>query len=117
MTSNENLRAFRIRVVCNIMNGRAHVALRELARFYDIKEPDIRVGTVKAHRHVLACYVQKEKRIYVSKSDLLTNPFVILHEFYHHMRASQTVKRGQVEKYADSFVISFIRELQEASVN
>ena len=112
MTSNENLRAFRIQVVRSILNGRADVALRELSKHYGIKEPDLRVGTVKAHRQVLACYVQKEKRIYVSKSDLLANPFVILHEFYHHLRASQAVKRGQVEKRADSFAIAFIRELQ-----
>jgi len=95
------------------VNGRVDVALRELSTYYGVEEPNLRVGTVKAHRHVLACYVQKEKRIYVSKSDLLTNPFVILHEFYHHLRASQISKRRQVERRADSFAIAFVRELQE----
>jgi hypothetical protein len=99
------------------MIGRVDVALRELSTYYGVEEPKLRVGTVKAHRKVLACYVQKERRIYVSKSDLLTNPFVILHEFYHHLRASQTMKRRQVEKRADSFAIAFIRELEQPRVN
>jgi len=59
---------------------------------------------------VLACYVEKERRIYVSQSDHLTNPFVILHEFYHHLRASQIGKSKQVEKRADLFASNYIQE-------
>jgi len=106
--------AFRIEVVRLIVSGRVEEAIRCLSTHYKVETPDLRVGTVKRHRRVLACYVHRENRIYVSKSDLLTNPFVILHEFYHHLRASQIQTKDQVEKRADSFALSFIREFNEA---
>lgn len=106
---------FRVGVVRMILEGHPEEALHSLAEHYEVQEPDLRVGTVKRHRKVLAVYVHKEKRIYVSKSDLLTNPFVILHEFYHHLRASQTPKNEQIEKRADSFALSYIRTFQQHS--
>jgi len=106
---------FRIRIVNMILDGQPEEALRSLARHYGVEEPDLRVGTVKKHRNVLGVYVHKEKRIYISKSDLLTNPFVILHEFYHHLRASQIPKNQQVEKRADSFALSYLRVFQQYS--
>lgn len=105
--------AFRVGIVSLILAGRTEDALHSLSTHYGIEVPGLRVGTVKRHRYVLACYVNKERRIYVSKSELLTNPFVILHEFYHHMRASQIQKRGQVEKRADWFASDFIREFNK----
>ncbi len=97
------------KVVGLIIDGKAELALKLLSEYYDVGQPDLRVGTVKRHRRVLACYLEKEERIYLSKSNYLTNPFVILHEFYHHLRASQA-KRRQVEKRADQFAANFIRE-------
>ena len=107
---NEADKVFRIAMVKLILGGQTEDALRSLSKHYGVEAPDLRVGTVKRHRNVLACYVHKEKRIYVSESNLLTNPFVILHEFYHHLRASHIQKRMQVEKRADSFALAFIRE-------
>ena len=107
--------AFRIGVVRMILDGHPEDALHSLAVRYEVQEPDLRVGTVKRHRKVLAVYVHKEKRIYVSKSDLLRNPFVILHEFYHHLRASQTPLNEQVEKRADSFALTYIRTFKQYS--
>jgi hypothetical protein len=101
---------FRAKVVSLILDGQTELALRLLSNFYEISEPDLKVGTVKRHRQVVACYVQKEKRIYLSKSDYLTSPFVILHEFYHHLRTSEVKRRGQVEKRADLFASNFIRD-------
>jgi len=106
---------FRVGVVRMILEGHPEEALHSLAVHYEVQEPDLRVGTVKRHRKVLAVYVHKEKRIYVSKSDLLRNPFVILHEFYHHLRASQTPKNEQVEKRADSFALTYIRTFKQYS--
>jgi len=105
--------AFRVGIVSLILAGRAEDALHSLSDHYEVDVPSLRVGTVKGHRCVLGCYVNKEKRIYVSRSELVTNPFVILHEFYHHMRASQTRKIGQVEKRADWFALAFIREFNQ----
>ena len=113
--SSETGSAFRVGIVRMILDGRPEEALCSLSSHYEVEEPDLRVGTVKRHRKVLAVYVHKEKRIYVSKSDLLRNPFVILHEFYHHLRASQTPRNAQVEKRAESFALAYIREFQQHS--
>ncbi len=103
-------RRLHAKVVGLIADGRAEFAMKILSDYYGIREPDLRVGTVKRHRRVVACYVEKEKRIYLSKSDYLTNAYVILHEFYHHLRASQPEKRRQVEKRADLFASNFVRD-------
>lgn len=93
-----------------ILEGRAEVALGLLSKHYGVREPSLRVGTVKRHRKVVACYVEKEKRIYLSNSSYLTSPFVLLHEFYHHLRASGVDRNRQVEKRADQFAVGFIRD-------
>ena len=106
---------FRVRIVKMILDGHPEEALRMLSSHYNVEEPDLRVGTVKRHRKVLAVYVHKEKCVYVSRSNLLRNPFIILHEFYHHLRASQIPKNAQVEKRADSFALAYIRDFQQYS--
>jgi len=107
--------AFRVRIVKMILDGCPEEALHMLSSHYDVEEPGLRVGTVKRHRKVLAVYVHKEKRIYVSTSNLLRNPFIILHEFYHHLRASQIPKNAQVERRADSFALAYLRDFQQYS--
>jgi len=111
----KRVRTFRARIVGLIADGHTEVALRLLSEYYGISEPTLRVGTVKRHRNVLACYVEKEKRIYMSKSEFITNPFVVLHEFYHHLRASDFGRNRQVEKRADLFASNFIRDFRTVS--
>jgi hypothetical protein len=72
---------------------------------------------VKGHRSALACYVEKERRIYVSKSEYLSAPSVILHEFYHHVKASEVSRKRQVEKRADLFAANYIQEFRRAHVS
>jgi hypothetical protein len=108
-------REFRAEIVAHILAGRPEHAVKLLSDYYGVSEPRLRVGTVKRHRKVLACYVERETRIYVSKSELLTDPFVILHEFYHHLRASSISKNRQVEKRADLFALNFIRDFKRFS--
>ncbi|MGH9878355.1 MAG: hypothetical protein ACRD38_06475 [Nitrososphaerales archaeon] len=84
-------------------------ALELLATLYKIKNPKLRVGTVKGRRKTaLAVYVHRENTIYASNSDMLYNPFVILHEFYHHIRSKSGEHKG-TEKNADAFAIEFIK--------
>ena len=106
---------FRARVVRFIVDGNPERAVALLAKYYGVSVPELRVGTVKRHRKVLACYVEKERRIYFSRSELLAQPFVVLHEFYHHLRTSELLRRRQVEKRADLFADSFIREFKRLS--
>jgi hypothetical protein len=113
MSSNPALQSpqeFRAEVVRLILDSEPEAALRLLSKHYGVREPTLRVGTVKRHRKVLACYVERERRIYLSNSSFLTNPFVLLHEFYHHLRASGVDKNKQVEKRADLFAVAFIRD-------
>ena len=111
----DSMRGFRAEIVRLIIDGRPEHAFRLLGKYYGVSEPTLRVGTVKRHRKVLACYVEKESRIYLANSSFLTNPFVILHEFYHHLRCSSQGKSRQVEKRADLFAWSFIRDFRSAS--
>jgi len=101
---------FRAKIVGLIIAGHTEQALELLSDYYGVEGPDLRVGTVKRHRNVAGCYVHREKRIYLSKGEYITNPFLILHEFYHHLRASQAGGKGQVDKRADLFALSFIRD-------
>ncbi len=84
-------------------------ALELLSTLYKIKNPKLRVGTVKGRRKTaLAVYVHEKNTIYASNSDMLYNPFVILHEFYHHIRSKSGEHKG-TEKNADAFAIEFMK--------
>jgi len=101
--------AFRVGIVRMILDGRPEEALCSLSSHYEVEEPDLRVGTVKRHRKVLAVYVHKEKRIYVSKSDLLRNPFVILHEFYHHLVYNNVIASKREEREANDYAKTILK--------
>jgi hypothetical protein len=96
------------KIVYMILNKRTEEALEYLSNLYNTITPEIVVGTVKGKRKtVYAVYVQKESKIYAMNSDIFYNPFVVLHEFYHHIRTKAGVHRGS-EKNADMYAKSFI---------
>lgn len=96
------------RIVHMILSKRTEEALQALSSFYHLQTPEIAVGTVKGRRRTAyAVYVQKERKIYAMNSEIYFNPFVILHEFYHHLRTSGGSHRG-TEKNADAFARGFI---------
>ena len=95
-------------VVKMILNKRTEESLQLLSNFYNIQPPEVIVGTIKGKRKTVhAVYVGNQKRIYAMNSDIFYNPFVILHEFYHHLRYKGMEHRGS-EKSADNFAIRFI---------
>ncbi|HEX6029322.1 MAG TPA: hypothetical protein VFY64_09810 [Nitrososphaeraceae archaeon] len=96
------------KIVHMILNRNTEEALQKLSKFYNVTSPEIVVGTIKGKRRtVYAVYVQKERRIYVINSDVFNNPFIVLHEFYHHIRTRAGVHRGS-EKHANMYAKSFI---------
>jgi ribosome-associated translation inhibitor RaiA len=96
------------KIVYMILNKRTEEALQNLSKFYNTTPPEIVVGTIKGKRKtVYAVYVQKEGKIYTINSDVFYNPFVILHEFYHHIRTKGGIHRGS-EKNANMYAKSFI---------
>src|ERR687891_1208510 len=96
------------KIVHLILNRKTEEALRNLSKFYNIITPEITVGTIKGKRRsVYAVYVQKENKIYAINSDIFYNPFVVLHEFYHHIRTRGGVHRGS-EKHANMYAKDFV---------
>ena len=90
------------RAVQLIILGRAEEALEELSTYYGVPPPRLRVGLPKRCLRALGCYVPRERTIYVRSSEEYRDPFVVLHEFYHHLRWRMGRHRG-TEKHADRF--------------
>jgi hypothetical protein len=105
------------KIVHMVLNKKTEEALQYLSKFYNIAPPEIVVGTVKGKRKtVYAVYVQKESKIYAINSDVFYNPFVILHEFYHHIRTRGGVHRGSeknANRYAKSFIDAYNRIIKQ----
>jgi hypothetical protein len=108
---------FKPLVVWLILNGKAEEALNLLAENYGVAVPKLQVGLPKRHKiGVYGCYAAKNQTIYVLNSDVLVNPFVIIHEFYHHLRSRAVDKmhRG-TEDNADKFALTFLAEYRAAA--
>ena len=96
------------KIVYKILNRDTEQALSDLSDLYNIRAPEIVVGTIKGKRKtVYAVYVQNENRIYTLNSDIFYNPFVVLHQFYHHLKYRGGVHRGS-EKNANMYTKRFI---------
>ena len=95
-------------IVRMILDKQTEKALKKLSEFYHVTTPQIVVGTIKGKRRtVYALYVPKEGKIYALNSDIFFNPFVILHEYYHHIRSKLGIHRGS-ERNANKFAQEFI---------
>ena len=103
---------FRAKVVYLILSKDIEQALELLSSHYGIVEPKLKVGMPKRYSKNPACYVHKNRTIHVSRREILSNPHVILHEFYHHLR-SVTDAQGGIEKYANSFASNYLEAYQE----
>lgn len=96
------------KIVALILDKKTEQALEYLSKFYKVDTPEIVVGTIKKKRRtVYAVYVVQEKKIYALNSEIFYNPFVILHEYYHHIRSKFGTHRGS-EKHANMYAQQFI---------
>ncbi len=109
MLTNEQL--FKARTVKLILNKDVNEALKVLSQHYGVDIPRLKVGMPKRGGGKAGCYVSKTKTIHVVSRDQLENPFVILHEFYHHLRTQGGKHRG-TEKLAIKFAKEFISAFQ-----
>ncbi len=102
---------FKPTVVKLILNGKPEEALELLAKNYKVSTPRLKVGLPKGRRATaFGVYTAKNETISVLNSDVLMNPFVILHEFYHHLRSRAVDKQHKgTEKHADKFAAEFIK--------
>jgi len=100
--------AFKFEVVEEILQKRPEIAVKLLSKRYSVEAPHLQVGIVKGHSvNALGVYVSRNKTIYVRSREVLYNPFVIIHEFYHHLRTNSTVHRGS-EKHANLFAKNYL---------
>ena len=107
------------KIVWLILNKDVEQALVLLAKYYNVTVPELKVGLPKGHRKgVYGVYTAKKQTISVLNSDTFGNPFVILHEFYHHLRSKSVDKQHRgTEKNADKFAAAFLIEYQIAGKN
>ncbi len=100
---------FRAKVVRLIVSEKnPEKAIGELSSHYGVEKPFLRIGLPKGEKRALGCYVHKEKTIYLADSNSLYDPYVVIHEFYHHLRSVSGKHRG-TEKHARQFALSFLR--------
>jgi len=104
---------FKARVVQLILKKESEEALEALSQHYRVGVPGLRVGMPKRSGSKAGCYVSGTKTIHVASSDKLYDPFVILHEFYHHLRMQGGKHRG-TERYANRFAEEYIAAYQNA---
>jgi Zn-dependent peptidase ImmA (M78 family) len=104
-------------VVWLILNQQVEEALGLLANEYKVDVPRLKVGLPKGHKKKsFGVYQSRDEIISVLNSDVLSNPFVILHEFYHHLRSKAVDKQHRgTEKNADEFALNFLTEFQTAT--
>ena len=117
LTKMDTQTGFKILTVALILNGKPEEALELLAKNYNVKVPRLKVGLPKKHKiKAFGCYTARNETISVLNSDVLVNPFVILHEFYHHLRSKSVDKMHKgTEKNADKFALDFIMQYQIAA--
>lgn len=100
-------RYWKVKVVRLIREGRPEDAMVHLAEKYEVRPPKLRIGTVKGRRRAVGCYVAKEETIYLSNAEMMSEPYVVLHEFYHHLRSMEGKFSGS-EKHAERFAREFV---------
>jgi len=105
---------FKAQVVRLILKNQAEEAIRALSAHYGVTVPYLKVGLPKKNRRKVACYAAETKTIHVGSRVELQDPFVILHEFYHHLRMHGRKHLG-TEKHADRFARDFIEVYQTFS--
>ena len=98
---------FKAKIVQMILTKENVEAIKALSHHYGVAIPHLKVGMPKKYSKKVGCYVSKTKTIHFMNREYLNNPFVILHEFYHHLRTRGREHRG-TEKYANRFAEEFI---------
>jgi hypothetical protein len=89
------------------LSKKTEEALELLSKRYRISSPHLKMGMPKRDAKYPACYVARTATIHFANGDSLYNPFIILHEFYHHLRTSGMIHKG-TEKNADNFAKEYI---------
>ena len=99
---------FKAVIVSMILDSKPEAAIEALSKRYGVETPRLGVGVFERHsKGVRAVYSHERREILAANRDFLYDPFVILHEFYHHIRSVGGKHRG-TEKNADRFAVDYI---------
>ena len=102
-------------VVALILDSKTEEAVSLLSRWYKVSEPKLGVGVFEGRtKGVAAVYSQNTKKILAAKREYLYNPFVMIHEFYHHLRSVSGKHRG-TERQADLFALDYVEAYKSAA--
>lgn len=102
-------------VVALILDSKTEEAIGVLSRWYKVSEPKLGVGVLEGKtKGVAAVYSQRRKEILAARREFLYDPFVMIHEFYHHLRSVNGRHRG-TEKQADRFALEFLESYKRAA--
>jgi len=103
---------FKARIVHLILSKNPDEALERLSEYYNVEVPKVKIGMPKGHVKNRGCYVAEKKIIYFSNYDAFCSPYVVLHEFYHHLRTKSGKHKG-TEKLADAFAKGFLEAYKD----
>jgi hypothetical protein len=102
--------------VATILDARPEEAISLLSEHYHVMEPRLSVGVFEGRtKGVAAVYSVARREILAANREYLYNPFVIIHEFYHHLRSTSGRHRG-TERQADEFAADYVSEYQKGTV-
>jgi hypothetical protein len=105
----------KVSVVSLILDSKPEEAIRVLSRWYKVSEPRLGVGVFEGRtKGVAAVYSQNRREILAANREYLYDPFVMIHEFYHHLRSTSGRHRG-TERQADEFAMSYINAYRRAA--
>jgi len=114
MKSDEVEEAFKVLVVATILDSKTEEAIRLLCEHYRVGIPRLRVGVLEGRtKRVAAVYSLDRKEILAARREFLYDPFVMVHEFYHHLRSVSGKHRG-TERQADKFASEFVEAYKRA---
>jgi hypothetical protein len=103
---------FKAYIVALILSRKTEEAVQILSEKYRVEVPNLGVGHVKGKKKAAGVYVTAKKMILVSNGENMWDPFIILHEFYHHIRNEGGRQLGN-EKLADAFARDYINVFKE----
>jgi hypothetical protein len=100
--------SFKALVVATILDSRPEVAIGSLCEWYHVSVPKLSVGVLEGKtKRVAAVYSVGRREILAARREYMYNPFVMIHEFYHHLRSTSGRHKG-TERQADEFATEFI---------
>ncbi len=103
-------------VVATILDSRTEDAFEMLCEWYRVQRPRLGIGVVEGRtKGVAAVYSVRRKEILAARREFLYDPFVMIHEFYHHLRSTSGRHKG-TEKQADRFALDFIAAYQKVVI-